>query len=560
MTNQLFKRHIMKNFISKLPKELEEMKETYKPDLFRSIEKVCLNIKETHKYSYSHVEERFHPAQKITFLEEGTNLKKQVDTLCAKLQLEPPGHDIFQVYEFFKKLEKYIPKDLKVFRVTQRKLQKFKKSKNGNIKRVTGCDKKNTFQYLVKTEDGKNVTEEYRKENLVPELQSRRSFMLFCEVYGKLKGRLDNCLTSSVMAYGSVFNKITFLNHFNATEKEDPLTRVFLEYLACTWCAPKCFSVSEQEVGGLDEHAVHLYNLLKVSDSTNWFWVGHMLVTDDVLKMLSDEETKTLLRLCYKTLPAICYVLQHQWIKGVSVQAQMKYKLPGRGEMVKGRGRSYVRKNDPNKPRDAEPGINTLAYNQVVGAYNRVMSLTNCLRNKLDMKVFQCYKGMQLVARDQQYFTGEFSKNPVLQIHKYIARKRLSPPWGGFTEPKKMEDSKLLIQSYIKRNKDKLCNEKYAKKDWFKKLFELTNDNRGRSIKVDYPMVCGVGVPINLVDAFKEVGAYGSTNQGNVPLEEGEKVEEKDEEELELLDNMINFYKNKHNKKQKKIVFSLKSF
>ena len=516
----VFKRHVMKDFITEIPSLLEKMKDEYSSETFKMIEQVCKDILNTHKFSNSHVMSVFHPAPTINFVKQDTILYKNIVKLCQILKWEiPKFNDIFDIKIFFDKLETILPKNLLIKRVVQRKFKKFVKPKLSKKPiRSSGCDKKHTFNYVVKMENGKNLDKDFRKNNLIPELHTRKAFSIFCNVYGTIRGRLNNNFTESVSSYSSVFNKISLLNNYKERKNKDTLTDLFVKYVACVWSVPKNFSVDVQEVGGLDKHAIHLYNILKNEETTNWFKIAHLMITDDVMDNITNKQSREILLLCEKYLPGICQVLQHQWIKGVAIQAQMKYKLPSRNNLVPGNGRRKVRISKPEIPKDSEKGINTLAYNQAAGAFNRIMSLTNQLREKLGKEKYYCYRAMLLVARDQSYFNGGYSENPVLKIHKYTARKCLMPPWGGYNKPEMVENSIKQIKGYINRNEDCLNTEKFKIKNLFDKLFELTKDTRARKIKVDVPMVCGIEVPLVCIKELKKIGAYGSTDKGNAPL------------------------------------------
>lgn len=561
----IFKRHVMKDLITEIPSLLPKMQDEYSSETFKLIEKVCKDILDTHKFSRSHVEGRFHPAPTINFAKHGTILYKNIEKLCQILKWElPEFNDVFDIKVFFDKIEAILPKDLSIKRVVQRKFKKFTKSKfSRKPVRSTGCDKKHTFNYVVKMTNGKNLDKDYRKDNLIPELHTRKAFSVFCNVYGTIKGRLDNCFTESVSAYSGVFNKITLLNNYKDKRHEDTLTDLFTRYVACVWSSPKNFSINTQEVGGLDKHAVHLYNILKKEDTTNWYKIGHLMITNDVMDNITNRQARDLMTLCEKYLPGICQVLQHQWIKGVAIQAQMKYKLPARINLVRGMGRQKVRMSDPRIPKDSEKGVNTLAYNQAAGAFNRIMALTNQLKEKLGQDKYYCYRAMLLVARDQACFSGGFSENPVLKVHKFTARKCLMPPWGGYNKPEMVDTSLKQIQGYIDRNAETLKTEKFKIKNLFDKLFELTKDTRAREIKVDVPMVCGIEVPIDYVKPLKKIGAFGSTDKGNsawdtnptskkiniVKYEEEDDWEICDDEEVSSWEALASSCKEKHHKK-----------
>ena len=416
---------------------------------------------------------RFHPEQRPcdSWLSDETKLKGLVVKLCSIVGRKVPTFkNIFETLDFFNEVKGYVPniKYVTERRVVDKKRKTYIK-KNGYDCPISQKNKKHrhTFRYEFKI-FGKNIDSRWRELNIKEgsPFRSSKNFRIFLEVYGIMKGRLENCMTQSVTSHAAVIRRLGILNH-QLTETDassiDHNTKMFLDYIITCRCK-KDFNY------GLDEYAIILLDNLYKSSSTNWFLVACVTLDYKIFKKLNLEEIFKLDDKITSFLKPIITCLNEQWKKGVNIQSKMGYTYkknpltPTNSFPVR-----YIKKRvkNPDVPKDIEKGINYWAFNHLASAYNNLTRSLSIIRMVTsNVSYFEYNKKMTFTNKigiplfrsiSNSYFGNDDQYLLVRKFHSFYARKNyLYGPWSS-----QLSDSNtlnLMIETFIQKCKNNIPN------------------------------------------------------------------------------------------------------
>lgn len=421
---------------------------------------------------------RFHPEQRPcdSWLSDGTKLKGLVVKLCSIVGRKVPTFkNIFETLDFFNEVKGYVPniKYVSERRVVDKKRKTYIK-KNGHDFPIFLKHKRHrhTFRYEFKNY-GKNIDARWRELNIKEgsPFRSSKNFRIFIEVYGIMKGRLENCRTQSVTSHSAVIRRLGILNHqLSETDASsiDHNTKMFLDYII-TCRSKKDFNY------GLDEYAIILLDNLFKSKSTDWFLVACVTLNYKIFKKLNIEEIFKLDDKITHFLKHIITCLNEQWKKGVNIQSKMGYTYkknpltPTNSFPVR-----YITKRvkNPDVPKDIEKGINYWAFNHLAFAYNNLTRSLSIIRmvtsnvtyfdykkkmtftNKISIPLFRNIK--------KSYFGNDDEYLLVRKFHSFYSREnQFYGPWITSS----VSDNNVLnvmIDNFIQKCRDNVAyfNEK----------------------------------------------------------------------------------------------------
>lgn len=481
----------------------------------------------------------FHPVPLISqWFNEKSNLKKFIYKLCEKLKQTPPSipTNVFELYEWINWYNSLVIKNnikgKKIVDVNRNRRRNGEKKKLENIKSKKRLLYKKIMMTKIKSKRGLNNCDKrdtYRIEYKVPKADIRDELFRFnvsrkiARSYyywlGKLQGRWMNYFKPVITAEGAIVDKANlFWNYINKnfSKKCDIMTLIFAMHVVCNWSRRKEFTLMEQGHSGLDFTGDKLFEVIKDSVTTDWNLLGHLMISEDIYRKLSQEELMEIENKYRSQLDLYVKFLEWQWNIGVAIQAKKHMVMP---------------KKDTTK-------IDTNGWNKVQGAYNKCIKALRVISKVLNIEGPKAYNCIALIANDQMGMAKRAEKiynnnkdenklygermnvglGGVPKVFKRMARNHL-PPWIGWQNPEiwprviemLSKNCEELLPEFNKRGiktKDAALGQ----------FIGITNDIKLVADKLQENMICGVVVG-NITEEMKTelelVGFAGANVYGN---------------------------------------------
>ena len=504
---------------------------------------------------------RFHPAQNVqavfgTFSgdDQPTQLAKDISAFLKKagIVLQPPK-DIIDIRNLVNVLHSLVPAEwLKggkrvAHKVHEKYVQsRFRKyMRNGKMrpyyeKKKSGCDKKWKFTIERKCPP----TEERQKDNIPSYLHSRKDAEHYLWILARLEGRLLNMEAEGLRSLALPINKVRLLDFEMLNVETDALTKIFCQHLAANWSMPKLFTLEKQAVGGMDEMAQLLWPFVLESPTTNWFLIGHLVMSPVVYDKMSADQMKIVRKKALRYFAPMVQFLNREWNRGVYIQARKLMVMPKR----------YNHKQNPRIPRHLEKfimnpemktyekytlsGLKTFktpsngkyhifldvsGWNNVAGAYNNLLAIINYILPRTGKPAFPYVRCNLMIANDQMSMAkqAELERQDSEKINTGVEKTSWAfaaisrngyAPWSENQE----EVLGAIVRS-IKAQEERFARREINPDAVLASFYRLHNDLRKVDTKIEQDSICGIPVPpiAGLKEMCEQMGIWGAKPYGN---------------------------------------------
>ena len=344
----------------------------------------------------------------------------------------------------------------------------------------------------------------------------------------KFVGRVHTWFSAWMQSHAMILSKVGLLHYVMKTHNGElrslPHTMMFLALAASEFGKRKEFTLESQKQGGLNEHLIHLLDIVKSIEPSGIKFVAFMIPAKELWLHTPHEHLSEIHVMWYKWMQLVAVSLQEQWTKGVRKCAMRKMRvLPGAHMQSCGKCTTCLASQDryrccPNIKRVNGSGVNSVLWNMCADAYQ------NGSRNLRGIEVhlglpLKCYgKVMQLVANDQFWMAKYEGKemDPNLVIFCKITQQGILPWRSVHPFTASSFDSSRALSAILNA-----CSEANAENPLTTKPISPLSwigipQLRRTEVSVHRDTICGCAIPPMTLDTYDWVRCvlqpYGATS------------------------------------------------